>query len=186
MQPCYPYRQIWNHCCLMLLITVNLAIIPPICRKVYIMTHQESRFHASASRLVILIAGDLLVLLSFVLIGRRNHALSATDIVGALYTAVPFVISWFLVTPWVGIYRADVSQAASKLLPRLLLGWAIAVPLGHVLRALLLGRPIPAGIPLTFVLVSLGYIGLVMLAWRMGYLWWANRQQIKAMKEAEL
>jgi hypothetical protein len=125
---------------------------------------------------LILIIGDALVLLSFVLIGRRSHALSAGDILSAAATALPFLVSWFLITPWFGLYRPEISLNRAKLWPRLAAGWLVAVLAGQVIRALLLGRPIPAGIPLTFVLVSLAYIGGVMLVWRLGYIWWNGRR----------
>lgn len=143
------------------------------------MTHTNVEPASSSRQVLILAVGDLLVLLSFVLIGRRSHALSTADFFAGLYTALPFVVCWFLVTPWLGLFKLDVASNLSRLLPRLLVGWAIAVPLAHVMRAWLLGRPIPQGIPLTFVIVSLSYIGFVMLAWRVGYLWWANRRQRK-------
>lgn len=141
------------------------------------MTHTNIEPAVSSRQSLILAVGDLLVLLSFVLIGRRSHALSTADFFAGLYTALPFVLCWFLVTPWLGLFKRDVASNLSRLLPRLLVGWAIAVPLAHVMRAWLLERPIPQGIPLTFVIVSLSYIGFVMLVWRVGFLWWANRRQ---------
>lgn len=123
----------------------------------------------------ILITGDLLVILSFVWVGRSSHSLSMTNITESLSTALPFIISWFLITPWFGIYRAEVSRNWRKLVPRLLVAWAVAGPIALVLRALFLGRPLPEGIIPIFAIVSLGYIGLVVLVWRLGYIWWVNR-----------
>ena len=126
--------------------------------------------------IVILVTGDLLVLLSFVLIGRQNHALAITNVIATAQTAIPFICGWFLVAPWFGLYKIEISRTFSKLLPRLVAVWLISVPVGHIIRALLLGRPIPAGIPITFVMVSLAYIGVVMLVWRSTYAWWQQRQ----------
>jgi hypothetical protein len=127
-----------------------------------------------------LIAGDLVVLLSFVLIGRGSHGLSVADMFAGVWTALPFVLSWFLVAPWLGLYSPTINRKFANMLPRLLATWLISVPIAHVVRALLLGRPVPAGIPLTFVLVSLAYIGGVMLVWRSGYIWWQQRKIQKA------
>ena len=124
----------------------------------------------------ILVVGDLLVLLSFVVIGRNSHALSPADLAGGVLTALPFVLSWFMIAPWFGLYKTNINRSFKRMLPRLAATWMLAVPLAHILRALLLGRAIPAGIPLTFVLVSLGYIGVVMVLWRAGYSWWQQRQ----------
>jgi FlaA1/EpsC-like NDP-sugar epimerase len=126
--------------------------------------------------IVILVAGDLLVLLSFVLIGRQNHALAVTNIISTAQTAIPFLFSWFLIAPWFGLYKNEISSVFSKFLPRLLAVWLISIPVAHIIRALLLGRSIPGGIPITFVMVSLVYIGVVMLIWRSIYAWWHQRQ----------
>ena len=137
---------------------------------------EQSRL--TATQLAILIIGDVLVILSFVGIGRRSHGLAITDIGDTLFTALPFIIGWFVVTPWFGIYKARVCLAWKKLVPRLLLAWAIAGPLALLLRALFLGRSIFTGIMPTFALIALAYIGLVALLWRLAYLWWVNRKQI--------
>jgi hypothetical protein len=56
----------------------------------------------------------------------------------------------------------------------LVIAWIIAGPLAAFLRTLFLGRPISEGINPTFVLVAIGVAGLMMLAWRLGYLWWVR------------
>jgi hypothetical protein len=140
------------------------------------MTHQNTAI-TSPGRTAILLIGDLLVVLSFVAIGRQSHALSTSDLLAGLMTAIPFVVGWFAIAPWFGLYRVTISTNWRRLLPRLLATWIIAVPLAHVLRAVMLQRPIPAGIALTFVMVSLTYLGVVMLAWRMAFMvisYWAR------------
>ena len=137
-----------------------------------------------SSQVIILIIGDLLVLLSFVAIGRRNHSMSVADIGATFMTALPFVISWFVVTPWFGIYKAQIYRVWQRLVPRLLLAWAVAGPLALVLRALFLGRSVPTGIMPTFALVSIAYIGIVALIWRLAFMWWINRKQTSTAKVA--
>jgi hypothetical protein len=97
------------------------------------------------------------------------------DIVGDLATAAPFLLGWFLVTPWFGLFRAEVSQNWRKLVPRLLPAWAIGGLLALVLRNLFLGRPLINGIILTFAVIMLGGSTIFMLAWRLGYMWWIHR-----------
>ena len=133
-------------------------------------THSKS----PTNRIVILVVGDLVTLLLFAWVGRSSHSLSALDIRAGLATAAPFVISWFVVTPWFGLFTAEVSQHWRKLLPRLLVAWAIGGPLALILRTLWLGRPIPGGIIPIFALVALSFTTLFMLIWRLIYLWWAN------------
>ncbi len=134
------------------------------------------RTNPLARRVVWLIGGDLLTMLIFVWVGRSRHGLSITDMTATLTTAAPFVVGWFLITPWFGLFRAEVSQNWRKLVPRLLLAWAIGGPLALVLRALFLGRPIPAGIIPIFALATLSITTFFMLIWRLGYSWWVNRR----------
>lgn len=135
----------------------------------------ETENNSLAQRLALLIGGDLFVLLLFTWLGRSSHSLSSTDISAGLATAAPFIISWFLIAPWVGLFQAEVSQSWRKVVPRLLLVWLMAGPLAGVLRALFLGRPIPEGIVLTFVVITTAVASLLMLIWRLGYIWWTNR-----------
>lgn len=122
-----------------------------------------------------LVLGDLLALLLFVWVGRGAHSLPGSDIVAALATAAPFVLGWFVVAPWLGLYKARVSQNLVQLLPRLLLAWLIAGPLSALLRAIFLGRPLPEGIIPIFVVVTTGVGFAFFLVWRLLYLWWHNR-----------
>ncbi|MCB0190919.1 MAG: DUF3054 domain-containing protein [Anaerolineae bacterium] len=139
----------------------------------------KTQWNASTQKLVALIVGDLLVILSFVWIGRSSHSLSLTDIAASLSTALPFVLGWFLIMPWFGIYNAEISDDTKKLIPRLILGWLIAGFVALNLRALFLGRPIITGILPTFAIVSMGYIGLVAIVWRLVSVWWMHRRQEK-------
>ncbi len=150
----------------------------------------QSKNNASSSNparnTIVLASGDLLVLLLFVIIGRRSHSLSVADIGADLTTAAPFIISWFLITPWFGLFRAEVSQNWRKLVPRLLLAWVIiGGPVALLLRALWLGRAIPGGIPLSFAGVALAVTTLLTLVWRLGYLGWVNQRAAEARQDSQ-
>jgi hypothetical protein len=137
----------------------------------------------SLAQLTLLAGGDLLVILSFVWVGRESHHMSITDIGASLATAFPFVVAWFGIMPWFGIYTARVSEDWRRLLPGLLGGWLVAGTIALVLRTVMLGRPLPWGIIPTFAVVSLAYIGLVALLWRLGYIWWLQRSQKAQVRE---
>jgi hypothetical protein len=140
------------------------------------MSQTKAETHnTSVNRLAWLVGGDILVLLIFVWVGRGSHSLPGGDIVAVLTTTAPFILSWFLVAPWFGLFRVEVIQSWRRLVPRLWLAWIVAGPLAALLRALFLGRPIPEGIIPIFVLVTTGVAGLMMLIWRLGYLWWSHR-----------
>ena len=130
-------------------------------------------------RIIWLGLGDILALLIFVWIGRRNHALSVIDGFAILQTVAPFVLSWFLVTPWFGLFQTTVSLSWRKLLPRLLLAWVfIGGPLGLVLRNIFLDRPPVSGIIPSFALITLSITTIFLIGWRLGYIWWHKHQQL--------
>ena len=129
----------------------------------------------SRNRLAILIGGDLLALLLFTWVGRSSHSLPSMAVFAGLITAAPFVISWFLLAPWFGLFRVEVSQSWQKFVPRILVLWLIGGPLAGLLRALFLGRSIPGGIIPIFVVVTMTVASLFMLVWRLGYSWWIKR-----------
>jgi hypothetical protein len=132
----------------------------------------KARIQSPTSRLAWLIGGDLFVLLLFTWIGRSSHAFPVTDVLAGLFTAAPFGLSWFLIAPWLGLFQAEVNQAWRKWVPRLGLAWLLAGPLAALLRALLLGRPIPEGIIPIFIVITTVVAGSFMLIWRLGYSWW--------------
>jgi hypothetical protein len=135
------------------------------------------KINEHAHRLAVLIGGDVLVMLIFIWIGRASHGFSGLDLLGHLETSAPFWIGWFLVTPWFGLFRIDVSQHWRKAIPRLLIAWAIGGPLSLVIRNLFIGRPPVAGIILSFAIVMLTGSTIFMLGWRLAYAAWAHRTQ---------
>lgn len=128
----------------------------------------------SLSRTLILAAGDIVVLLLFVLLGQADHStLNATNpIAGALPTLAPLTISWLIVAFALKAFpRAP--QGLLPFLARSLLAWLIAAPLGLLLRSLLLDR----AVAIPFLLVTLGLGGLMLLAWRAVFWLAAMRQR---------
>lgn len=124
----------------------------------------------------LLVAGDLLAFLLFVGLGRNSHSLSVTDLGAVFSTAAPFVFGWFLVSPWFGLFSAEVNRSWQKLIPRLLLAWlGIGGPVALLLWAVWRGRAIPYGIVPSFALVTLGITTAFLLIWRLSYIWWVNR-----------
>lgn len=115
-------------------------------------------------RIIAVALGDALVFVIFSLVGRGNHheASGAGALPDVLGTAAPFLVGWFLVAPLVGAYRHGALGAARSALPRTALAWAVAGPVGLLLRAALLRR----GIPLSFAVVALLFNLVALLVWR--------------------
>lgn len=105
-----------------------------------------------------LIASDALAILVFITIGLVSHHgdVSAT---GYARDGVPFLGCWFVAARLFRLYRSD-----GKV--RLLLTWAVAVPLAVLIRALILGRSLN-GKEAAFLTVSLVTIGALVVAFRL-------------------
>lgn len=89
----------------------------------------------SRRQTTILVIGDVLVLLVFVLLGRVSHNMSADSLNSGIITAVSLIIPWLIT---VFAVQATPQLDIRAFLLRTLAAWLIAVPLGLMLRAFLL------------------------------------------------
>jgi hypothetical protein len=96
-------------------------------------------------------AADAAAILLFTTVGLLSHGF---ELVGYARDALPLLACWFAVALAVGLYRRPSWT-------RFAVCWAVALPLGWLLRALVLGREIDAG-ELSFLGVTLG-AGLLFL-----------------------
>lgn len=94
-----------------------------------------------------LLAGDLAALCLFAVLGLLSHEHGVT-LSGLARTAGPLVGSWLAAAAVVGAYRRPG-------LGTLLATWALAVPVGVLVRALVLGRDVDGGTA-AFLGVALG------------------------------
>jgi hypothetical protein len=116
---------------------------------------------------VILVAGDLLALLAFVLVGQADHQTlnAANPLLGALPNVVPVAGAWLALAFLLRAYpRAGDRPRLAPFLGRSALAWVIAAPIGLFIRMLWLDR---GGIPIPFLLVTLAVGGLFLLGWRL-------------------
>ncbi len=60
---------------------------------------------SSNSKLLVLVVGDLLMLLIFVVIGRISHGMTSDWLVNVLRIATPFVVGWAIAALITGAYR---------------------------------------------------------------------------------
>ena len=120
-----------------------------------------------------LFIGDWLLLLLFVFIGQRDHAM---DLVGSLpsllTTTLALALPWTAAAWALGVLRPPDSAEWRPWLGRVAAAWLIAAPLGLLLRALLRGQ---AAIAVPFMLVILGLGLLFMVGWRAVVWWWVKR-----------
>lgn len=121
----------------------------------------------------ILLLGDLLVLLAFVVIGRISHGFSADSIRSGIITATSLVLPWLIAVFAVG---ALPTPDVRHFILRSLAVWLIAMPLGLLLRALLLGSN---AISVSFMITTLLLGGAFILGWRLLYaIIWLRRTRV--------
>lgn len=110
----------------------------------------------------ILIVGDLFALAVVTVFGFATHGETGLLFLPRLAaTFIPLVIAWFLLAPWFGLFRAEISRDAPQLW-RPALAMLFACPLATVLRGLILNAPI---VPIFAVVLSVTS-ALGMIAWR--------------------
>ena len=121
-----------------------------------------------------LFVGDWLVLLLFVFIGQRDHAISGPGALPSLLnTAFSLAVPWTVAAFVLGAYRLRPLPGWQVWLGRALNAWLVAAPLGLVLRALLRNQD---AIPVIFILVATGIGGLMIIGWRALAYWLAVRR----------
>jgi hypothetical protein len=119
-------------------------------------------------RIVSLITGDVLVFLIFATIGRNSHDEAAgLNALGAIITtAFPFVLGWFMVSPWLGAFRRGIMTDPKKMAQRTGLAWLCAWPVAMLIRGLLVDHAIP---PLAFWIVTLISNTILLAVWRIPF-----------------
>ena len=98
---------------------------------------------------------DLLVLVVFVLVGRRSHD-EGSGLEGFLRVWWPFAVALVVATLASGTWRAPLEWR------RAIVAWLVTVAVGMVLRIAVQGRDFKP----TFVIVTTVFVGAGMLGWR--------------------
>lgn len=115
----------------------------------------------------VLSAIDAVSLLVFAGVGKASHSAvdGSLDLIAVLVTAFPFLVSWFLVAPLVGSYTPQATKDVPSAVVQTAKGWALAVPLGCLLRGVIKGY-VP---PVSFVVVTLIATLVILSIGRVGY-----------------
>ncbi|KAG0490760.1 hypothetical protein HPP92_007623 [Vanilla planifolia] len=111
----------------------------------------------------LLAGGDMLCLLVFAAVGRFSHGLPVADF-ETFKTADPFIAGWVLSAYFLGGYGDDGKgmNGYGESLAASARSWLVGIPLGIIIRAVLSGH-IPQ---ITFVLVTMGSTGILLVGWR--------------------
>jgi hypothetical protein len=126
----------------------------------------------------IVLAGDTLALLAFVLVGMQTHSTLETPQAAGRFAVLagPLLLTWYAASAALGALSPALLAARPvrwrAVWGRTLAAWLIAAPLALLLRALLLGSAV---LVVPFMLVTLGLGGALLLGWRSLYLALAGR-----------
>jgi ABC-type xylose transport system permease subunit len=110
----------------------------------------------------ILTLGDIFSILAVTIIGFATHGELDTSFITRMSALFfPLLIAWFLLSPWLGLFQAEITSNPKQLW-RPALAMLFAAPLAAVLRGFILNTPI---IPI-FVIVLAATSTFGMLLWR--------------------
>jgi len=126
-------------------------------------------------RIATLVIGDLVAFNVVTTIGLISHGeLTGLDTLGQIViVAAPFAIGWFLIAPFAGAFRADIAGQPRRIMPRAVLAWLIALPIGLLLWSVIRQKQIqPAFAVVTFI-TNL----VVLLGWRGAFAWLTARDR---------
>lgn len=113
-------------------------------------------------RVATLVVGDVLSFLLFAAVGRRTHAESSgIAAIGQIAeTALPFVLGWFAVSPWLGAFRRQATQGPRRMVARTELAWLAAWPITLLLRwALSADHNVPVSFAVVILLANALFLG---------------------------
>ncbi len=115
-------------------------------------------------RVAALAVGDLIAFLLFAIIGLTNHK-EDVSLSSVAATAAPFIIAWFVISPFLGAFGRQGSAATTRpvpLLRRTAVAWIVAWAVTLLLRRFAFGGDIPPA----FIVVALLVNAVLLLGWR--------------------
>lgn len=122
---------------------------------------------SNRTRVISLVVGDILCFMIFASLGTNAHG-KGVNFLQTTWVAVPFLVAWFVVSPFVGAFRSDVATSPRKMLIRTILSWLASWPVAMLLRWLLVERisPVTVGAFASFSLVVLLTNLVILIVWR--------------------
>lgn len=126
-------------------------------------------------RIAALVVGDLIAFVVFATLGRDTHheATGLGAIGETLWTALPFMLGWFLVAPWLGAFKRAGAERPLQMLRRTEMAWLASWPVALLLRwAFTPDHHIPL---LAFAIVALLANAVILGGWRTAFAALTNR-----------
>lgn len=119
-------------------------------------------------------AGDVLAVVAMIAAGLYRHSILAWELpMHTARTAAPFLIPWIIIAPLAGAYREEIFSKFGATMLFAGGAWIVAAVLGSQLRATVY---FPGNAPLSFVLVTIAFGLLFLLAWRLAVVIYRRRR----------
>src|SRR5436309_15301462 len=101
---------------------------------------------SNTRRIATLVVGDALAFLVFAAIGRSSHgeATGLAAIPQIALTAAPFAAAWFIVAPFAGAYRRELTAQPRKMAIRTILAWLLSCPVAMALLGIFVDHAVPS------------------------------------------
>jgi hypothetical protein len=133
----------------------------PATRRKY-ATSKEMSYRQAVISLVI---GDVMCFLIFVIIGDSSHGKlnGLASIPQIVLVALPFIAGWFLVSPFMGLFRLDIFAQPKMMAMRTALAWIPAWVIAMFLLGIFQYRGVPPG---AFMVVALLFNIAILEVWR--------------------
>lgn len=119
-------------------------------------------------RVAALVVGDAASFLVFAAVGRKTHAeASGSAAFGQIAaTALPFMLGWFVVSPFAGVFRRLKTSGPWRMLARTELAWLVAWPVTLLLRwAIAPDHHVPVSFAIVILLANAVFLGV----WRTAF-----------------
>lgn len=113
-----------------------------------------------STRTLALAIGDLAMIALFVLVGELRHA---GTLAGGVRTFAQFGVGWLLVSVVAGVYGPRSIEDPRRAVIQVFAAWVLAAVIGQLVR---LAMTPGSFVQLPFVLVSIGFGGAFLAAWR--------------------
>jgi len=112
----------------------------------------------------LLIIGDLVVLYLFIMLGRLSHG-ESLNFLAVSEASAPFVVGWLIAVILVGAYKLEKLDTYGGAVQKTVLAWIIGMPLGFIIRALMLQR----WFHWSFIAITMAGTLLFLLVWRLAF-----------------
>ena len=124
----------------------------------------DYEFKLKLPLITIMALGEICVFTLFVILGKFEHGVTIRQ--SFIPTALPFLLCWFVISPWLGSYKMSTLYGFKQTIWRISLTWILCGFIAIIARFVLTDRPLV----MNFVVVSIAVQGLALIAWRVMFM----------------